>query len=247
MVDEQSVQLIFQSVQLMFQHVGGVSNLLSVLAYIAGIGFGFKAVLAFKNCCENPGQVPISVPGIYAFLSFALISLPSMLMTTGPHTMLGNYPIEASKEGKGELVASATPSAASEQVQGAKLAEREAASQEALAAREKADAAKKELDRRAALAKAESIRKAELAKSRFEAAERSAAGELAAKGLGGASAQSTESTSGDEGAWGLILGALATLGAAGLGWAKWASKRIRREGEQTALPVVDLGAGSSRR
>jgi hypothetical protein len=218
-----------QTMAQMTQNMGSLLDALVNLGYVGALVAGALAAVKLKAYVDNPAQATLSSALGMMVMSGVMLTTPFLL-----------------KEAQDGLLDSSGVAAYMAEPARARVALVEPG-QEALAAREKADAAKKEFDQREALAKADAAGKTEAAKARFEAAERSASSELAAKGLGGASAQSTESTSGDGGAWGLILGALAALGAAGLGWAKRASKRIRRESDQLALPVVDLGASSSRR
>lgn len=56
-----------------------VASLLSSIAYIAGIGFGIKAILKFKEHNESKGQVPLSQPIVMAVVAGLLLALPSFL------------------------------------------------------------------------------------------------------------------------------------------------------------------------
>ncbi len=60
---------------------GGWSDVLSVIAYIAGIGFGIKAALKLKEHNESKGQVPISQPITMFIVAGLLIALPTFLTT----------------------------------------------------------------------------------------------------------------------------------------------------------------------
>lgn len=59
----------------------GVADVLSAIAYIAGIGFGIKAALKLKEHNESKGQVPISAPITMAIVAALLLALPSLLST----------------------------------------------------------------------------------------------------------------------------------------------------------------------
>lgn len=60
----------------------GVNDVISGVAYIAGIGFGVKAALSFKEHNESKGQVPISKPITLAVVAALLIALPQFLTTS---------------------------------------------------------------------------------------------------------------------------------------------------------------------
>lgn len=59
--------------------MGGIADVLSSIAYLAGIGFGIKAALKLKEHNESKGQVPISAPITMAIVAGLLIALPSLL------------------------------------------------------------------------------------------------------------------------------------------------------------------------
>jgi len=67
----------------------GITDVLSAVAYIAGIGFGIKAALKFKEHNETKGQqVPLSAPITLAAVAAMLIALPTFL-TTGTEAVFG--------------------------------------------------------------------------------------------------------------------------------------------------------------
>ena len=57
----------------------GVSDVLSAVAYVAGIGFGIKAALKLKEHNESKGQVPLSAPITLFIVAGLLLALPTML------------------------------------------------------------------------------------------------------------------------------------------------------------------------
>lgn len=59
----------------------GVAEVLSAVAYVAGVGFGIKAVLKLKEHNESKGQVPLSQPITLGIVAGLLLALPSFLQT----------------------------------------------------------------------------------------------------------------------------------------------------------------------
>jgi len=55
------------------------TDILSLISYVGGIGFGVKSALKFKEHNESKGQVPISQPITLAVVAAALLALPTML------------------------------------------------------------------------------------------------------------------------------------------------------------------------
>lgn len=58
---------------------GGIVDLLSAISYIAGVGFGIKAALKFKEHNESKGQIPISQPITLFAVAAMLLALPTIL------------------------------------------------------------------------------------------------------------------------------------------------------------------------
>ena len=56
-----------------------VVDVLAIVAYIAGVGFGIKAALKLKESNETKGQVPLSQPITLVIVSGVLLALPTML------------------------------------------------------------------------------------------------------------------------------------------------------------------------
>lgn len=63
----------------MLTQLTGVNDLISAVAYVAGIGFGIKAALKFKEHNETKGQIPLSQPITLAIVAGLLIALPTFL------------------------------------------------------------------------------------------------------------------------------------------------------------------------
>ena len=56
-----------------------VVDVLAIISYIAGVGFGIKAALKLKESNETKGQVPLSQPITLVIVSGVLLALPTML------------------------------------------------------------------------------------------------------------------------------------------------------------------------
>ncbi len=64
-----------------------VTDILSLVSYVAGVAFGIKAILKFKEHNETKGQVPISQPIVLFVVTALLLSLPSILKLTQEATV----------------------------------------------------------------------------------------------------------------------------------------------------------------
>lgn len=67
---------------------GGLAEVLSGISYIAGIGFGIKAALKFKEYSEDSQRNKLSVPIGLAAVAGILMALPTLL-TTSTESVLG--------------------------------------------------------------------------------------------------------------------------------------------------------------
>ena len=56
-----------------------ITQLISTVSYIAGIGFMFKAILKFKEHNESKGQVPLSNAIVLFIVAGCLLGLPYMV------------------------------------------------------------------------------------------------------------------------------------------------------------------------
>ena len=56
-----------------------IADVLAIIAYIAGVGFGIKAALKLKESNENKGQTPLSQPITLGIVAGLLLALPTML------------------------------------------------------------------------------------------------------------------------------------------------------------------------
>jgi len=78
--------------------VNAIANLLSISAYIAGIGFTLSGILQFKTHKENPQQVPLSKPVVMIIIAAALLFLPTVLTIAG-NSLFGHNAISAATAG----------------------------------------------------------------------------------------------------------------------------------------------------
>ena len=65
------------------QQVNAIVSLLSVTAYVSGVGFAMTGVLQFKVHKENPQQTPLSKPVVMMLVATCLLFLPTILGTAG--------------------------------------------------------------------------------------------------------------------------------------------------------------------
>ena len=60
-----------------------IAKLLSVTAYVAGVGFALAGILQFKTHKENPQQTPLSKPVVMIVVAACLLFLPTILTIAG--------------------------------------------------------------------------------------------------------------------------------------------------------------------
>ncbi len=60
-----------------------IAPLLTIIAYIAGVGFAIAGIVQFKAHKDNPAQVPLSKPLVYLGVGAALLFLPSVMQSAG--------------------------------------------------------------------------------------------------------------------------------------------------------------------
>ncbi len=66
-----------------------LAETLAGISYLAGIGFGIKAAMKFKEYNDSKGQqVPLSQPVFHLLVAAMLVALPSVL-TTASETVFG--------------------------------------------------------------------------------------------------------------------------------------------------------------
>lgn len=64
-----------------------VTDLISTISYIAGIGLMFKAILKFKEHNESKGQVPLSNAIVLFIVAGCLLGLPYMVSVSKSTTV----------------------------------------------------------------------------------------------------------------------------------------------------------------
>lgn len=62
---------------------GALAQLITAVAYVAGMGFGMAAILKFKAHRDNPQQVPVGTPIALLFVAAALLFLPTLFAISG--------------------------------------------------------------------------------------------------------------------------------------------------------------------
>lgn len=81
-----------------------IAKLLSVTAYVAGVGFAMAGVLQFKAHKENPQQVPLSKPVVMIVVAGCLLFLPTILNIAGS-SLFGGSQTSAATAGGGSALA----------------------------------------------------------------------------------------------------------------------------------------------
>lgn len=77
-----------------------VAKLLSVLSYVAGVGFAMAGILQLKAHKENPQQIPLSKPVVMIVVAACLLFLPTILGTAG-ESLFGGEASSAADAGGG--------------------------------------------------------------------------------------------------------------------------------------------------
>ncbi len=81
-----------------------IAKLLSVTAYVAGVGFALAGILQFKAHKENPQQVPLSKPVVMVVVAGCLLFLPTILNIAGS-SLFGGSQTSAATSGGGSALA----------------------------------------------------------------------------------------------------------------------------------------------
>ncbi len=79
----QSNQDVGQIAQNITKTFGSLAQLVTAIAYVAGMGFGMAAILKFKAHKDNPTQIPIGTPIALLFVAAALLFLPTLFGVAG--------------------------------------------------------------------------------------------------------------------------------------------------------------------
>jgi len=77
-----------------------IAKLLSITAYVAGVGFALAGILQFKAHKENPTQTPLSKPVVMMIVAACLLFLPTILNIAGA-SLLGSSAVSAASAGGG--------------------------------------------------------------------------------------------------------------------------------------------------
>ncbi len=77
-----------------------IAKLLSITAYVAGVGFALGGILQFKAHKENPQQTPLSKPVVMIVVAACLLFLPTILTVAG-NSLLGSGATSAATAGGG--------------------------------------------------------------------------------------------------------------------------------------------------
>lgn len=81
--------------------IPGIADILSIVAYIAGIGFGIRGALKLKEYNESKGQqVPLSQPIVAFVVAGILLALPTML-SNSTSTIFGSGSQKTTLDGSG--------------------------------------------------------------------------------------------------------------------------------------------------
>lgn len=70
-----------------WNQVNAVTDVISTISYVAGIGFMFKAILKFKEHNESKGQVPLSNAIVLFVVAGCLLGLPYMVSVAKSSTV----------------------------------------------------------------------------------------------------------------------------------------------------------------
>ena len=81
-----------------------IAKLLSITAYVAGVGFALAGILQFKAHKENPQQVPLSKPVVMVIVAGCLLFLPTILTIAGA-SLFGSSTTSAATAGSGSALA----------------------------------------------------------------------------------------------------------------------------------------------
>ncbi len=83
----QDLSAIVKNVQ---TNVETLAPLLTIISYVAGVGFAIAGIVQFKAHKDNPAQVPLSKPLVYLGVGAALLFLPSIMASAGSTVFAGS-------------------------------------------------------------------------------------------------------------------------------------------------------------
>lgn len=78
-----------------------IAKLMSIAAYVAGVGFALGGILQFKAHKDAPQQTPLSKPVVMIVVAACLLFLPTILNVAG-ESLFGGSKASAAKAGGGE-------------------------------------------------------------------------------------------------------------------------------------------------
>lgn len=76
----QTIGQVAENIASNFENIG---KLMIGVAYLSGLGFGIAAVFKFKQCKDNPTQIPIGTPFALLGVSSLLVFLPGLYVPAG--------------------------------------------------------------------------------------------------------------------------------------------------------------------
>lgn len=79
-------------------NVETLAPLLTIVSYVAGVGFAIAGIVQFKAHKDNPAQVPLSKPLVYLGVGAALLFLPSIMASAGSTVFAGEEASAAAGE-----------------------------------------------------------------------------------------------------------------------------------------------------
>lgn len=63
--------------------INAISQVLVIIAYVAGIGFALAGIMQFKAHKDNPTSVPLSKPIVFLVVGALLLFLPTVISSAG--------------------------------------------------------------------------------------------------------------------------------------------------------------------
>jgi intracellular multiplication protein IcmD len=78
-----------------------IAKLMSIAAYVAGVGFALGGILQFKAHKDAPQQTPLSKPVVMIVVAACLLFLPTILNIAG-ESLFGGSKQSAAKAGGGQ-------------------------------------------------------------------------------------------------------------------------------------------------
>ncbi len=80
-----------------------IAKLLSITAYVAGVGFALGGILQFKVHKENPQQTPLSKPVVMIIVAACLLFLPTVMEIAG-NSLFGTTATSSATAGGGRVL-----------------------------------------------------------------------------------------------------------------------------------------------